>query len=189
MRYRGSYGVGILLKLRGILWNRISCIRTTNRLFFSPRTVDGPVEDGRSIFYVKDKVDQKEIEIEHMPTEKMWCDVLTKPKQGKGFRVDRSHLMNVPEDYDDEKERLVTRAELLPKVQPITTESSKTLKSMTLKDTKPSGHCRSVLDGDHMTVWNSGASHGRGVTLGRQARVVRARAQNGPTRGRIRGVE
>ena len=44
----------------------------------------------------------------------MWSDVLTKPKQGKGFRVDRSHLMNLMEDYDDEVERRNTNPLLIP---------------------------------------------------------------------------
>ncbi len=33
-------------------------------------------------FFVKDKVEDGEIKIEHTTTEKMWVDVLTKPKQG-----------------------------------------------------------------------------------------------------------
>ena len=45
----------------------------------------------------------------------MWSDVLTKPKQGKGFRVDRSWLMNCDENYDDDQERLRTHPRLLPK--------------------------------------------------------------------------
>ena len=46
---------------------------------------------------------------------KMWCDVLTKPKQEKGFRINRSHLMNVAKDYDDEAEQEQTNLQLLPK--------------------------------------------------------------------------
>ena len=41
--------------------------------------------------------------------------MLTKPKQGVAFRVDRSHLMNVPEDYDNDEEQDCTVQELLPK--------------------------------------------------------------------------
>ena len=44
----------------------------------------------------------------------MWADVLNKPKQGKGFRMDHSHLMNVPVDYDKEVERKNTHPRLLP---------------------------------------------------------------------------
>ncbi len=45
-------------------------------------------------FFVKDKVEDGEIKIEHIPTEKMWVDVLTKPKQGSPFRVDRAEQIN-----------------------------------------------------------------------------------------------
>ena len=38
------------------------------------------------------------------PTENMWCDILNKPKQGAPYRLDCSHLMNVPVDYDEEVE-------------------------------------------------------------------------------------
>ena len=45
----------------------------------------------------------------------MWCNILTKPKQGSVFRKFRGHLMNVPQDYDDKAERLRTHPLLLPK--------------------------------------------------------------------------
>ncbi len=44
----------------------------------------------------------------------MWANVLTKPKQRGPFRLDRSHLMNVPINYDDNAERLKTHPLLLP---------------------------------------------------------------------------
>jgi hypothetical protein len=68
-------------------------------------------------FFIKDKVDSGEITIEHKPTEEMFSDVLTKPKQGKGFRQDRAMLMNCEEDYDDEKERLKMHPKLTPAVE------------------------------------------------------------------------
>ena len=52
-----------------------------------------------------DKVSKGELTIEHQPTKRMWSDVLTKPKQGTGFRQDRAVLMNVDKDYGDEKEK------------------------------------------------------------------------------------
>ena len=67
-------------------------------------------------FLVKDKIDQGELSIEYMPTDQMWSDVNTKPKQGRQFRVLRSELMNVPVDYDDEAERKITHPDLLPAV-------------------------------------------------------------------------
>jgi hypothetical protein len=36
-------------------------------------------------FLVKDKIDQGNIVVEHCPTEQMWTDVNTKPKQGTVF--------------------------------------------------------------------------------------------------------
>ena len=52
-------------------------------------------------FYVKEKVDNGEIEIEHCPTEQMWTDINTKPKQGAVFRAFRGHVMGIPADYAD----------------------------------------------------------------------------------------
>ena len=45
-------------------------------------------------FYLKDKVDREELELEYLPTDKMIADVLTKPLQGEKFRVLRSRLLN-----------------------------------------------------------------------------------------------
>jgi hypothetical protein len=36
-------------------------------------------------FYIKKKVDDREIVIKHCPMEQMWTDINTKPKQGKVF--------------------------------------------------------------------------------------------------------
>ena len=52
-------------------------------------------------FFVKDQVDQGELEIRHLGTEEMWVDLLTKPKQGKAFRRDRAKLMNCPIDWQE----------------------------------------------------------------------------------------
>jgi len=48
--------------------------------------------------YIKDKVEQGDVVIEHKDTEDMWSDILTKPKQGKSFRKDRSRLMGCDVD-------------------------------------------------------------------------------------------
>ena len=53
-------------------------------------------------FFIKDKVEQGEIEIRKKDTDDMWCDVCTKPKQGKPFRKDRAMIMNCPMDWPDE---------------------------------------------------------------------------------------
>ena len=66
-------------------------------------------------FLIKDRIDGGDVEIKYEPTGSMWCDILTKPKQGSVFRKFRGHLMNVPMNYDDEAERLLTHPLLLPK--------------------------------------------------------------------------
>jgi hypothetical protein len=96
-------------------------------------------------FFIKDKVESGEISIEHRPTDKMWSDVLTKPKQGKGFRVDRSWLMSCDEDYDDEKERARTHPKLLPAEEgPV--DAKTVVGTIEAKDHDLAVHRRSVLD-------------------------------------------
>jgi hypothetical protein len=102
-------------------------------------------------FYIKDKVDQGEVSIQHQPTDKMWSDVLTKPKQGKGFRLDRSMLMNVPEVYDDEEERKKTHPKLIELAQGL--EQSVHENSMLSRATNDQlQHRRSVLDKEQKQV-------------------------------------
>ena len=56
-------------------------------------------------FLAKDYHDRDEIEFAKCHTTKMWVDMLTRPKQGTPFRTDRSMLMNVDINYDDELEK------------------------------------------------------------------------------------
>jgi hypothetical protein len=51
-------------------------------------------------FFIKDRIDSGEIRAVHCPTEEMWEDVLTKPLQGKAFRVMRSKQMICCEEYE-----------------------------------------------------------------------------------------
>ena len=51
--------------------------------------------------------------MEYYPTEIMWSDVSNKPNQGGSYRLDRSHLMNVPIEYDDDVECRNTHPALL----------------------------------------------------------------------------
>ena len=46
-------------------------------------------------FFIKDRVTNKEIRIEHCPTDKMLADFFTKPLQGKAFREHRDAIMNI----------------------------------------------------------------------------------------------
>jgi hypothetical protein len=45
-------------------------------------------------FFLKDRIDSKEIELEHLRTNNMISDVLTKPLQGEEFRRLRGLLLN-----------------------------------------------------------------------------------------------
>jgi hypothetical protein len=53
-------------------------------------------------FFITDRIHQGEVVVEYLPTEEMWIDVNTKPKQGYPFRRDRAMLMNCPVDLPDE---------------------------------------------------------------------------------------
>jgi superfamily I DNA and RNA helicase len=50
-------------------------------------------------FFIKDRIDDGEIKVVDCPTEDMGANIKTKPLQGKGFRVMRSHLMNCAMNY------------------------------------------------------------------------------------------
>jgi hypothetical protein len=52
-------------------------------------------------FLIKDKVDWYKITIKHCPTDQMWMDINTKPKQGTVFWVFRGHVMGIPADYNN----------------------------------------------------------------------------------------
>ena len=60
--------------------------------------------------FVKDKVDQGDFDIVHSLAhapfleDRMWADVLTRPKSGRLFLDDRSVLMNCPANYVDNGE-------------------------------------------------------------------------------------
>ena len=48
------------------------------------------------IFFVTDRIADGEVVVEYCPTDQMWCDANTKPKQGTPFRRDRSKMLNCP---------------------------------------------------------------------------------------------
>ena len=84
--------------------------------------INGPMSSGkntkhirRKYFFIKDRIDSGDLEVKYCPTEDMWVDVLTKPKQGAPFKKDRSKLMNVSIEYNDDEERGKTHPLLLPK--------------------------------------------------------------------------
>ena len=61
-------------------------------------------------FFVHDRIKKGEIEVRHCPTEVMWGDINTKPRQGKGFCQFRAKLMGIEEFYNDEYERACREA-------------------------------------------------------------------------------
>ena len=80
----------------------------------------------------------------------MWVDMNTKPKQGTPFKVDRSLLMNVQIDYDDEVERANTDPLLLP--------TPNTEPKSTINQSKSVNSCRSVLGASNNTQTATGFS-------------------------------
>ena len=44
-------------------------------------------------FFIKDRIESKEVSVEHMPGKHIVADGLSKPLQGDGFRVSRSAIM------------------------------------------------------------------------------------------------
>ena len=53
-------------------------------------------------FFITDKVEQGEAEIEYKPTGQMWIDINTKPKCGTPYKTDRALMMNCDVDIPDE---------------------------------------------------------------------------------------
>jgi hypothetical protein len=47
-------------------------------------------------FWIKDKVASGEFESQHLPTDSMWADMLTKPLQGELFKKFRAFVLNLP---------------------------------------------------------------------------------------------
>ena len=93
-------------------------------------------------FFIHDKIANGDVEVRYCPTETMWADVLTKPKQGGPFQLDRSHLMNIPEYCDKDIERTNTHPLLLPKDKRLA-QNPKRMNNRV--PTVPIIHLRSVL--------------------------------------------
>jgi hypothetical protein len=66
-------------------------------------------------FFIQDKLDDGNLEVIYCPTKIMWADVLTKPRQGEQFCLNRSILMNIPINYDDDVKQKLTHLLLFPK--------------------------------------------------------------------------
>jgi hypothetical protein len=46
--------------------------------------------------WLKDRVENGELEVVYLPTESMWADMLTKPLQGELFKKFRALVLNLP---------------------------------------------------------------------------------------------
>jgi hypothetical protein len=69
---------------------------------------------------MKEKNDEGEIRFEHCPTEQMWADIKTKPKQGAAFREFRGHVMGIPNDYNDDDYRKTVPSKVPKSMLPVT---------------------------------------------------------------------
>ncbi len=54
-------------------------------------------------FFIKNRVDKREIKVIVCPAKEMWADMLTKPLLGMAFRKMYVKLMNCPVNYDEDK--------------------------------------------------------------------------------------
>ena len=71
---------------------------------------------------------KRDISVEHLGIKEMWADGNTKPLQGAGFRLFRSKIMGISENYDDNEERRRTHLLLLPKPEKAGVVSQEDLK-------------------------------------------------------------
>jgi hypothetical protein len=53
-------------------------------------------------FFITDRIEQGDVTVEWLPTDKMWIDVNMKPKTGLAYRRDRAMIMNCPINLPDE---------------------------------------------------------------------------------------
>ena len=56
-------------------------------------------------FLISDKIAQGDLKLEYYPTDKMWADGHTKPKQGLPFKQDRGMTMNFHVDYFEDESK------------------------------------------------------------------------------------
>jgi hypothetical protein len=90
-----GYDVDALLLYQDIM--SAILLETNGRAISSKRTKHIKMK----YYFIKDKVGQGEITIEHCPTDQTWTDINTKQKQGLVFRAFRGHVMGIPADYRD----------------------------------------------------------------------------------------
>ena len=97
---------------------------------------------------ITDRAASGEVEVGYCPVEHMQANVLNKTKQGMMYRVFRAGLMNMPEVYDDKKERFNTHPDLLDNAKETLDENhplQELLDKLTEVRSKTHNHHRSVL--------------------------------------------
>jgi len=52
--------------------------------------------------FIKEKIEEGEVEVQHCPTQLMWTDILNRPEQSMKYYQDKSAQMNVPIAYNEE---------------------------------------------------------------------------------------
>ena len=62
---------------------------------------------------ITDKIEKGDVSVEYRETKEMWADGNAKPLQGASFSLFMSKIMGMPENYDDETERVGTHPQLL----------------------------------------------------------------------------
>ena len=82
--------------------NKISMLLEMNGKFSSSKRTK---HINNKYFLITDKIAQGDLKLEYCPTEKMWSDGHTKPKQGLAFREDRAMVMNCPVDYFEDESK------------------------------------------------------------------------------------
>jgi hypothetical protein len=106
-------------------------------------------------FFIIDRIDDREMIIVNCPTEGMWADILTKPLQGKAYRVMRSNLMNCDANYFENEEAGCKSTKRKPVIRRVSKHGSTqslqecvarpaTLKSPVVMDSQLRGHFRIV---------------------------------------------
>ena len=98
-------------------------------------------------FLIKNKIEKGDVSVEHHGTKEMWADGNTKPLQGAGFRLFRSKIMGISEDYDDDAEKVRTHPQLLPKSKEagvVPSEDLKVLASAQTEGVDPTNDSRTV---------------------------------------------
>ncbi len=73
------------------------------------------------VFFICNKLDDGNLKVVYCPTEIMWADILTKPKQGGPLRLDRSILLNIPINYDNDVIQNIIIPLLIPQRMSATT--------------------------------------------------------------------